>query len=271
MSAMNRALRVVKYGLAAPVLARLVRFTPLFDGRNGEPPAAINYAGGGDFAEVGAYQLNMILNRTGVLPDARVLDLGSGIGRLAMAWQRSGPKLQYDGLEIVRYGVEWCRKALKQNENFKFHHADLHNSFYNPFGRIAPQEFRFPFGDDHFDLVFATSVFSHLMPVTAQHYLTECARVLRPGGQVYFTYFRERDPAPKGAVFAFAARHDGARVESAAEPELAVAYPMDALNRWAESAGLTIEHSWDGNWTGAAGDDFQDAVLLRKPAKKDRT
>lgn len=264
MGDMRRALRVAKYGLAAPVLARLISSTPLLDGHDGAPPSWINYAGGGDFHEVGRFQRDVIVQRTGLAPGERVLDLGSGIGRLAMALHREGPKIRYDGLEIVRYGVEWCRKTFREAPDFRFHHADIHNSFYNPFGRTPAQEFRFPFADASLDLVFATSVFSHLMPNTTRHYLSEIARVLVPGGRAYFTYFRADASRGAGAAFSFSEMSDGAAVESKAEPELAVAYQRAQLTEWAEAHGLVCDADWPGNWAALEGHDFQDAILLGK-------
>lgn len=187
----------MKYGLAAPVPARIIRHTPHLDGL-GAPPSTTNFAGGGDLVEVGNRQARLIKARTALNSQTRVLDLGAGIGRLALQHEfRRSP--HDDGLEIVRLGTEWCRRRLA----LRFHHADLFNSFFNPFGRIDPEDYAFPFVKGSFDLIFATSVLTRLDTDTIKHYLTEAARCLATGGTFYFTYYRMRDALCPDATDSF--------------------------------------------------------------------
>jgi hypothetical protein len=51
--------RRLKYGLAAPVMGWLIRYTSLLDG-NGEPPRAINYSAAGDFISQGDEIINRL-------------------------------------------------------------------------------------------------------------------------------------------------------------------------------------------------------------------
>lgn len=49
--------------------------------------------------------------------------------------------------------------------------------------RISKDPTKIPYEDESFDLVFANSVFEHVEPI--QSIVSECARVLRPGGKLY--------------------------------------------------------------------------------------
>ena len=61
-------------------------------------------------------------------------------------------------------------------------------------GRITPEAFVFPYDDDVFDVAHLSSVFTHLLPTTIDHYLREINRVLRPGGRCVSTFFVLNDP-----------------------------------------------------------------------------
>jgi SAM-dependent methyltransferase len=49
--------------------------------------------------------------------------------------------------------------------------------------------YEFPYLANSFDFVFLTSVFTHMMPAEFENYLAEIARVLKPGGRVFSTFF----------------------------------------------------------------------------------
>lgn len=89
----------------------------------------------------------------------------------------------------MRYGITWCRKHFAQNARYSFFHADIYNSFYNPRGQLNPAEYAFPCRTDSADVVFATSVFTHMQAPEVRHYINETARILKPGGRCYFTFF----------------------------------------------------------------------------------
>ena len=258
----HRRARFLKYGLVAPMLTPVVRHTPLLDG-GGMPPRVINYAGAGDFRTIGRIQAVQLMERARLGPRSRVLDIGSGMARMASALAHQFPSLDYQGFDVVRYGVEWSRKALRDRPSFGFTHVDVRNDFYNPRGVIEPDTFRFPYPDDRFDLAFATSVFTHLLHLTAEHYLSEAARVVRPGGRIYLTTFVHDPPWPPGARYGFRHAIGEAFCENAAEPEMAVAYPPTFWEAQAERHGLKLARRFDGVWRHGTAGDSQDAILLR--------
>ena len=119
-----------------------------------------------------------------------------------------------------------------------------------------------------------TSVFTHLLPADAAHYLAEIGRVLRPGGRVFGTWFVLNDEAsaliqanPK--VFQLVHPLDDAgdvRTTDVGIPEAAIGFARPAITRMHEAAGLNIaEPIRFGSWCGRPGlPQLQDIVIARK-------
>jgi SAM-dependent methyltransferase len=203
-------------------------------------------------------------------PHHRLLDVGSGIGNLAVAlldYSRGG----YDGLEIHAEAVRWCQSAITPRApSFRFHHADVVNQAYNPDGREQPSTYRFTFADASFDFVFLGSVFTHLFPDAVANYLREVARVLTPGGTCVASYFllnEERRAAVKeGRSFLSFTVADESRLfllHDPAMPEAAVALDETFVRKAHESASLDIVDLRRGNWWNGGADD-QDVITARR-------
>lgn len=205
----------------------------------------------------------------GLKSSDRVLDVGSGIGNLALAL---APDLtgSYDGLEIHPDAVLWCTSAIgSRHPTIRFHHADIFSSAYNPRGRLTASTYRFPFGDGSFDFVYLGSVFTHMLPADAAHYLTEIARVLVPGGTCAASFFllnddRRVDVEAGRSFMAFPARDDSghARLHDRARPEAAVAIDERFVLEAYARAGLTIDRIRRGDWWNGRADD-QDVITAR--------
>ena len=258
----RRHVRRMKYGVVAPLIAPVVRRTSLLDGA-GAPPPLINYAGAGDFHVIGRIQTAQLVQRAKLGPETRVLDIGSGIGRTALALAERFPQLPYRGFDVVRYGVEWSRKALRRHPSFGFDHVDVRNDFYNPRGAVESTAFRFPYPDDSFDLAVATSVFTHLVHGPADRYLSEAARVVRPGGRIYLTTFLYDPPWPSEAGHAFAHPIGEAFCESLEEPEMAVAYAPEFWTVRCERLRLRWAQTFKGSWREGTHRDRQDAIVFQ--------
>jgi ubiquinone/menaquinone biosynthesis C-methylase UbiE len=152
--------------------------------------------GSGDFAECGQQYLPMFVKLGGLTPTDRVLEVGSGIGHMAVALSgylsRAG---SYDGFDIVSQGIRWCQTAITPRfPNFRFHYADVRNTEYNPRGKIRPADFVFPYDDSTFDFVLLTSVFTHMQLNDIEGYLRQIRRVLRIGGRCFSTFFLTASP-----------------------------------------------------------------------------
>jgi len=133
----------------------------------------------------------------GVLPpDADVLDVGAGNGRQAIGLLELGVG-RYVGLEVVRECVDFANRAFRRWPNVRFDWVDAANDMYNPTGAVDPASVEFPYADGEFDLVVAGSLFTHLQSAdVARRYLDEIARVLRPNGAAFTTWFRSPPNEP---------------------------------------------------------------------------
>ena len=259
--------RRLKYTLLADVIELLLRKTRLLDGEE-EPPRFIEFGGGG-FIPTGNALVALMAARTGLTDGASVVDIGSGIGRNAVALSKRFANLSYVGFDIVRYGTLWCRKRFSGSPGYQFIHADIFNSFYNPRGTESALGYRFPVVDGTTDLIFATSVFTHMPRAEVEHYLRESARCMKPGAAAYFTCFILDEEARRQiesgqTLFRFLHPRDGGHVESLSEPDLAVGFDGPVIEAMARDAGLEVEAFYPGNWRGLPYEDFQDAYVLRR-------
>ena len=139
-----------------------------------------DYARSRSYTAAGARFLETARSR-GLQPHHRVLDLGCGVGRFAVALAGYlDERGSYVGVDIHKRSIRLCRKYVgRKLDNFKFK-------------RVRPldaAEFRFPFSAASFDFVFSNSLFTHLLPEVAENYLTEIGRLLRPGGRTLNTLF----------------------------------------------------------------------------------
>ena len=262
-------MRRLRYTLGGDVLECVTRFTPFLDSP-ARPPDLVNFSGGGDFTALGDRNIERAIADAGLSRGDHVLDIGCAIGRNALALHRRfGEAAAYDGFDIVRFGITWCRKwARRHAPGFRFHHADLANSFYNPRGRVDPCDYRFPRPDASIDVSIATSVYTHMMPDEVAHYLRETARVTRPGGRLYATAFLDdahshQARAAGAAMISFDHAIEGARIESRAEPTLAVLLAPALFTDVLAEAGAREVRFIPGSWRGDPADDLQDRVIAQ--------
>lgn len=181
------------------------------------------------------------LSRRGcIAPDSRVLEIGCGCGRNAMALASFlGPEGSYVGQDVDAEMIAWCAKHLA-NDRFRFEHVNQFSRVYNPRG-IALPDYRFPAGDGRISCVFAVSVFSHLLYRDARHYVRESSRVLAPGGRLHMTWFLMDYIRPRlGERWTFSHRDDRCYLENRRYPEAAVAYDLDVVKSLLAEHGLEL-------------------------------
>ena len=155
------------------------------------PPKSLSFVGDGDFTDVGNLFKQYFIDLADLRPDERVLDVGCGIGRMAVPLtDYLSQEGEYWGFDIKKKGIDWCQTNISsQYANFHFQHIDVYNKNYNRKGKLRAEDFRFPFEDGYFDFVFLTSVFTHMLPSDLENYLSEISRVLKPGGRCLITFF----------------------------------------------------------------------------------
>jgi SAM-dependent methyltransferase len=215
----------------------------------------------------------------GLQQDSRVLEIGCGLGRIAFPLRYVLTEGSYSGFDICGYKIKFLKETFElAHPNFSFAHADIHNTEYNPKGVLPASGYSFPYADGSFDLVYAASVFTHMLPENTAHYFQEAGRVLRPGGCCLFSFFlldlyvpgRKRPVAFESESFDFDVSYgkygDDFAAVDAGNLERMTAYRLRLIGRFAEEAGLRIEKHVPGMWSGAVTNwiGAQDLVVMRK-------
>lgn len=207
------------------------------------------------FVEHGNGFVGFLINRCRLERQERVLDLGCGPGfhsRVLADYLSSG---SYEGLDIMPPVIEFCQTAYSGYSNVHFTLADIQNSHYNPDGRFKQSEYKLPFRDAEFDLAFAISLFTHLLPGELEYYLAETRRVLKPGGRCVATFFLLNDDsrASEKPAYRFAFDRDNHSLLDVADPAKAVAYDENWVKAEFRKHRLPIREVIYGDWTGTHG------------------
>ena len=267
IQAARRQLRLARFtGLDA--LDRVARRRPPMTPSR----ALVEAVGGYDFHVVGQHLSGIATTFGALQPHDRILDIGCGVGRLAVPLTRYLTTGEYAGFDISARAIRWCRKSISSSHsNFWFAHADIANSHYNPRGALLPESFRFPCADQSVDVAFAASVFTHLEPASADHYLAETARVLKPGGRAVLSFFLFDVPLISlfGAFYPRFTHFPQPfyAVADENDPEAAIAYDVSAVTAALESKGLMVVQIANGRWAQHPDPlSYQDFVLAQRAA-----
>lgn len=237
------------------------------------PPRSMIYTGRGDFVSQGQLHLKYLKTLGDTTPNVKILDIGSGIGRTAVALvDYLSDKAEYRGFDTVEMGVNWCKKHITSAyPNFKFDFYPLANDLYNKHSMKAG-EFEFPYPANYFDRVSAMSVFTHLQPEEVENYLIQSSKVLQPGGKCIFTFFIYDDILAecmdKAEVeFNFPSDHEYYRLMDEKVKAANVAYHLNYLvDKALPMAGLKLVTHQHGYWSGGEKEnkDFQDVLVFEK-------
>lgn len=184
--------------------------------------AAMDLIVGGQSEAIGILELST-LRTLGLKPEHDVIDVGCGSGRLAV---RLSPYLtgKYVGTDILPELTAYAQRICRR-EDWEFHTTA-------GFGIPAP--------DASADLVCFFSVFTHLLHEDIYKYLVEAKRVLRPGGQVVFSYLDFAVPTHWTMFELTVADTNPNRV-------LNMFVSKDAIHAWAQHLGLQVAALHDGH------------------------
>jgi cyclopropane fatty-acyl-phospholipid synthase-like methyltransferase len=213
-----------------------------------------------------------LITEARLAPDARVLDIGSGCGRIATGFTRYlSPQGAYTGIDVWEDGVRWCTDHLTQaHPNFIFQVVPAANNYYYAADSGQANEFNLSFlPSDSYDGVFALSVFTHLRLADAQQYFALINRLLKRDGRAYLTFFvidedSHRFVRETGQHTALAPAGDG--MWYAYEKQWFFSgYEEPLLLRQFEEHGLEVCKRSPGSWAQKPGARlYQDWFLLRR-------
>ena len=240
----------------------------------GLPPKAHIFTGRDlDYTVSGRRTLQVMCSFTDVNPSSHILDVGSGMGRLAIAMpdflDANG---RYEGIDIVPEGIEWCKQHIVgPHDNIHFTLADVYNKEYNPKGSRQPADYQFPYEDKSFDVAVLLSVFTHMLPLDVDRYIAEIARILKKNGRIYASYYiimpESLQLMTSGRSSMLFKHNLGSHwIQSKRVPELSVAYDERYLRGIYSKHGLSDPPDihfgrWPGRSTGLT---EQDIVIATK-------
>jgi len=172
--------------------------------------------------------------------DSDVLEIGCGCGRNALVLKHLEMLKQrytgnFLGMDIDGEAIAWCSRNI-QDKQFAFD-VSAHGSAFYKKAENEGTGAEIPLEDDTRDFVFASAVFGHLLQAELQNYLAEAARVLRPGGTLFFT-FRCLEWLPDNFREQFEPTDTDAFVIDKTRPEKNVAYRHASMVAMVERHGF---------------------------------
>lgn len=243
------------------------RFLPI-------PPQEENFVGDGDYLAIGTEFLGHFIELGGLQEQERVLDIGCGIGRMAVPLTQylDPEKGRYTGIDPASPGIQWCTRNIRSAyENFRFMHLDIANDLYNPNGHLPGTEIALPFAEGSFDFAIMTSVVTHLPANEIEPYFREIARLLAPGGRLFVSAFVMEPESQRTAQnltprIQFQRHGEGpAWYADAQAPLAAVAFDDGFLDTCLQITGFDIALKKLGHWRGQTGSrHYQDFFVAVK-------
>ncbi|MFK7782337.1 SAM-dependent methyltransferase [Psychroserpens sp.] len=240
------------------------------------PPRGSIYTGSPANAEAyieqGNQQLIWLKSHINLKPNDKILDIGSGIGRTAIALtEYLEPEAKYCGFDVVKLGVDWCNSKIGRDySNFEFKYVPLFNDLYNT-STLKAEEFTFPYDNNSFNKIFSFSVFTHMQINEIQNYFKEVNRVLTDDGLAFSTFFLYDDANEHQIssvnAFKFPIKKEGYRLMNEDVKSGNIAIHKDTLSTMLNQGNLKIVKVIDGFWKDkskyAEGVNYQDFVIFK--------
>jgi ubiquinone/menaquinone biosynthesis C-methylase UbiE len=220
--------------------------------------------GGRKFALGGRLVAEQLVEFADLKSTDHVLEVGCGTGRTALALVNILEHGNFVGMDIDWPQIAACRgNDALADHGFRFVFADIESDLYNRRGAEQASAFRFPFDDHQFELVFLTSVFTHMFPDECENYAREIMRVLAPGGRAVVTAFLH-DFGTSVSARTFNHQEGDMWVQFPDNPRKAVSQDLQVLERW---FGQAADSRHLGTWRGSergGNRDYQDWLIWIK-------
>jgi trans-aconitate methyltransferase len=141
------------------------------------------------------YQQEVFVGKSNEVALAEAFDFYQRVKAASYPLRRTSP--------VLDFGVGWgriIRFFLNDVDADSLHGVDVDGAIIDVarstgvaghLGTIAPND-RLAYNDDHFEVIYAFSVFSHLSEASATFWLAELMRVLKPGGTLVLTTTTDR-------------------------------------------------------------------------------
>lgn len=237
------------------------------------PPPENIFVGDGDYRAIGAEFLGHFVRTGGLKPTDRVLDIGCGIGRMAVPLTQylDAETARYEGIDPVGEGIMWCVQNITPTyPNFHFCQVDIAHALYNPGGQLAGEKIALPFPEANFDFAAMVSVATHLPPKEVAAYAREVVRLLVPGGRLFVTAFLV-EPAdlerPNARPRFTRGEEPGTWYGDPSAPLAAIGFDTAVFESAIETAGLRIQRVELGHWRGTESKHYQDMIVAVKPGR----
>ena len=234
----------------------------------GSPSSAKNYL------NQGKLQLELLKEEISLKPYDNILDIGSGVGRTAIALTSYlDERGSYAGFDVVKQGVDWCNSGIgKDFSNFNFKYISLFNDLYNT-SKNSSLDFVFPYNENSFSKIFTFSVFTHMQLEEIQHYFYQIERVITTGGLCFSTFFLydsdDENYVATRKSFNFPVKgDDGFRLMNENVKSGNIAIHKDKLDEILKKAGLKRVKLIDGFWKDEVRTpskrEYQDIVVFKR-------
>jgi len=138
-------------------------------------------------------EANRLVERFGLTLHSSILDVGCGVGRLPVGiLSRVGEMKHYRGVDVSETALRWCQRYItRKHPGFQFSPLNVKNPRYNPSGKPVDIDFRLPFVDQEFNIIYLYSVFTHMTTDDIRAYVKEFQRLLSPMGKIFLTAYIE--------------------------------------------------------------------------------
>ncbi len=234
------------------------------------PPKGLIYTGSGDFLKQGI-EWKLFFIENGLKPTDTFLDIGSGIGRIALGLT-DYLKGEYQGFEAIELGVIWCKNNLSvKYKNFHFKYVKIYNDLYNSSG-VDAAKYKFEYPENKFDFAVSISVFTHMIDAEVQNYLYQTNLVLKENS-IFITTFFIMDKKAQSYIertnsnFKFIYEFENYFLMDKNVKAANVCFKRDYLLSIIKSTGFKIVREIKGSWSGSPKEHylgFQDILVLQK-------